>query len=101
MTVIEVPYLGDLLDKLEYDTVYHEHLSYFSMMALRRLCDSVGLTIQRVERLGVHGGSLRLTFQSSAAGGNHCDAALAMIASEHSRGLGEAGRYFQLTRGPG
>jgi hypothetical protein len=96
VTVIEVPYLGDLLDKLEYDTVYHEHLSYFSMMALRRLCDSVGLTIQRVERLGVHGGSLRLTFQSSAARGNHCDAALAMIASERSRGLGEPGRYFQF-----
>ncbi|RMD84190.1 MAG: class I SAM-dependent methyltransferase [Candidatus Dadabacteria bacterium] len=60
LVVIEVPYLGDLLDRLEYDTVYHEHLCYFSVSALMRACEAAGLSVRRIEHLEVHGGSLRL-----------------------------------------
>src|SRR6185436_16881220 len=58
--VIEVPYLKDLIDFVEFDTIYHEHLCYFSLTALTQLFQRHGLTVQDVERLPIHGGSLRL-----------------------------------------
>jgi SAM-dependent methyltransferase len=58
--VIEVPYVKDLIDSCEFDTIYHEHLSYFSITALSRLFERHNLMIQDVERLSIHGGSLRL-----------------------------------------
>lgn len=60
IAVIEVPYLKDLLDHAEFDTIYHEHLCYFSLTALSRLFEQHGLTIVDVERLSIHGGSLRV-----------------------------------------
>ena len=60
LVIIEVPYLRELLDRLEYDTIYHEHLCYFSVTTLLRLCDVVGLSVIRMDRIPVHGGSLRI-----------------------------------------
>ncbi|MGO8974125.1 MAG: methyltransferase domain-containing protein [Steroidobacteraceae bacterium] len=57
---MEVPYLGELVDKLEFDTIYHEHLCYFSATALDRLFARHALLLSDVERLPIHGGSLRL-----------------------------------------
>jgi SAM-dependent methyltransferase len=61
IAVIEVPYVKDMLDRCEFDTVYHEHLCYFSATALCRLFERHGLTAADVERVPVHGGSLRLS----------------------------------------
>ncbi len=58
--VVEAPYLGDLIDHVEFDTIYHEHLCYFSLTALVKLFQSHGLEIVDVERLDIHGGSLRI-----------------------------------------
>ena len=58
--VMEVPYLVDLLDRVEYDTIYHEHLSYFALAPLARLLASGGLSVFDVKRVAVHGGSLRV-----------------------------------------
>jgi hypothetical protein len=58
---IEVPYLKDMLDKGEFDTIYHEHLFYFSVTALDRLFARNGLQVADVERIPIHGGSLRIT----------------------------------------
>lgn len=58
--VIEVPYLVDLIQKSEFDTIYHQHLCYFSVTALDRLFRSHGLYLNDVRRLSIHGGSLRL-----------------------------------------
>jgi SAM-dependent methyltransferase len=58
--VIEVPYVMDMIAAGEFDTVYHEHLSYFSLTALNELFTRNGLTIQRLERLAIHGGTLRI-----------------------------------------
>jgi len=60
VVVIEVPYVKDLIDRCEFDTIYHEHLCYFSLTALDRLFWRHGLVIQDVERIPIHGGSLRL-----------------------------------------
>ncbi len=60
MAVIEVPYLKEMMDQCEFDTIYHEHLCYFSLTTLDRLFQRHGLVIEDVERLPIHGGSLRL-----------------------------------------
>jgi SAM-dependent methyltransferase len=60
VAVIEVPYVRDLIAQLEFDTVYHEHFSYYSVSAVATLCRRHGLTITDVELLPIHGGSLRL-----------------------------------------
>ncbi len=59
--LIEVPYVKDLVERCEFDTIYHEHLSYFSVTALDRLFAAGGLTLEDVERVDIHGGSLRAT----------------------------------------
>lgn len=60
IVVLEVPYVKDLIDHVEFDTIYHEHLCYFSLTALNRLFGFNGLRIYDVERLPIHGGSLRV-----------------------------------------
>lgn len=57
---VEAPYLRDLIDHIEFDTIYHEHLCYFSLTALKRLFLRHKLAIVDVERLAIHGGSLRI-----------------------------------------
>jgi SAM-dependent methyltransferase len=60
VAVIEVPYVKDMLDHCEFDTIYHEHLCYFSLTALDRCFDRHGLVTRDVVRVPIHGGSLRL-----------------------------------------
>ncbi|MBW2737488.1 MAG: class I SAM-dependent methyltransferase [Deltaproteobacteria bacterium] len=60
IAVIEVPYLRDLIDHCEFDTIYHEHLCYFSVTALDHLFRRHSLYLNQVKRLSIHGGSLRL-----------------------------------------
>lgn len=60
VAVIEVPYAVDLVDHGEFDTIYHQHLCYFSVTALDRLFRRHGLYLNRVVRTAIHGGSLRL-----------------------------------------
>jgi SAM-dependent methyltransferase len=59
--VMETPYLRDLVERLEFDTIYHEHLFYYSLTALERLLRRHGLATIAVEHLAIHGGSLRVT----------------------------------------
>jgi SAM-dependent methyltransferase len=63
--VIEAPYVKDLLDGCEFDTIYHEHLCYFSLTALDEVFTRHGLTVEHVERVDIHGGSLRLFLRSA------------------------------------
>lgn len=58
--VIEVPYVKDLIDHVEFDTIYHEHLCYFSSTALARAFQRHGLILMDIELIPIHGGSLRL-----------------------------------------
>jgi hypothetical protein len=55
-----VPYIADLISHCEFDTIYHQHLCYFSATALDRLFRRHGLYLNEVRRLPIHGGSLRL-----------------------------------------
>jgi SAM-dependent methyltransferase len=60
VAVIECPYVVDLVDHVEFDTIYHQHLCYFSITALDKLFRQHGLFLNDVKRTAIHGGSLRL-----------------------------------------
>jgi hypothetical protein len=62
--ILEFPYLIDFIEKGEWDTVYFEHLSYFSIKPLSKLCQSVGLTVLDVQKFDIHGGTVRVTIGS-------------------------------------
>jgi SAM-dependent methyltransferase len=60
LAIIEVPYVKEMIDQCEFDTIYHEHLCYFSLTALDKLFRRHSLRISAVELLEIHGGSLRV-----------------------------------------
>jgi SAM-dependent methyltransferase len=60
VAIIEVPYLGELISNVEFDTIYHEHFSYFSLTAIDILCRRQALEIAGVDQVPIHGGSVRL-----------------------------------------
>lgn len=68
IAIIEVPYVKDLIDRCEFDTIYHEHLSYFSLTALDHLVQRHNLEITKVDRVDIHGGSLRVFIQKQQSG---------------------------------
>lgn len=67
VAVIEIPYVVDLVDHCEFDTIYHQHLCYFSVTALDRLFRRHGLFLNRILRTSIHGGSLRLFVEKHEA----------------------------------
>ena len=60
VAVIEFAYAIDTVDHTEFDQIYHEHRCYFSLTAFQKLCTQCELAVMRVERLPMHGGSLRV-----------------------------------------
>ena len=92
MAVIEVPYVKDMIDHVEFDTIYHEHLCYFSLTALDRLTQRHGLLITDAERLAIHGGSLRL-FVGKGRDKPRSDAVTKLLADELEWGVDRAGFY--------
>ncbi len=65
---IEVPHLLNLIERVEFDTIYHEHYSYFSLLAAERVLSAHGLAVFDVEELPTHGGSLRIWANHAAVG---------------------------------
>ena len=57
---LEFPHLRRLMEQTQFDTIYHEHFSYFSLVTIERLVSRHGLKLVDVEELGTHGGSLRV-----------------------------------------
>ncbi|EMJ94903.1 methionine biosynthesis protein MetW-like protein [Leptospira kirschneri str. JB] len=59
VVVIESSYLGDMVDNMVFDFIYHEHLSYFSILPLIKFFDSFGLRLIHLQHVGTKGGSFR------------------------------------------
>lgn len=91
IVVVEVPYLKDLLDHVEFDTIYHEHLCYFSLSALLRLFEQHGLAIVDVERMKIHGGSLRVI--ATHAGAEAVQPSVLHLLAEESAWVRDARSY--------
>jgi hypothetical protein len=83
----EFPHLLRLLDGLQYDTIYHEHFSYFSLGTILEIVRAHGLDVYDVEELWTHGGSLRVYAQHE--GGPHPTSAAVprLLANEEREGL--------------
>ena len=90
VAVIEVPYLRDFIDHCEFDTIYHEHMCYFSVTAASRLFARQGLMLTDVRRLPTHGGSLRMFVQRS---GPPSGAVRRLLAEEEAIGVGSESYY--------
>jgi hypothetical protein len=93
MVIVEAPYVGEMLDRLEYDTIYHEHLSYFSIGALARLAEEAGLSLVRVDHVAIHGGSLRAHLGHRAAWPSHGAEVVTAIARERAHGFADPATY--------
>lgn len=90
---VEVPHLQRLLTGAEFDTVYHEHYSYFTLGFLSRLFEASRLRVFDVEHLETHGGSLRVFACHQASGHPTSEAVGATIAAERAAGLETASAY--------
>lgn len=93
VAVIEVPYVKDLLDRGEFDTIYHEHLCYFSATALDRLFGAHRMVLADIERLPIHGGSLRLTVAQQGQA-DRSQAVRALLDEEASWGVNRLEPYL-------
>ncbi|MBS0564833.1 MAG: methyltransferase domain-containing protein [Proteobacteria bacterium] len=84
---VEFPHLLNLIAKVQFDTIYHEHYTYLSLLAVERIFAAAGLRVFDVDKLETHGGSLRVF--ACLAGAAHPEAApvAALRAEEHAAGL--------------
>lgn len=96
--VMEFPYLLDLLDKNEFDTIYHEHLSYFSFKPLNVLFEKHNLKIINIKRIPVHGGSVRIYVAKKSSLLNQEKTVLEFINQEKLRKLDKKSTYEDFTR---
>jgi hypothetical protein len=90
VAVIECPHVCELIRRCEFDTIYHEHHCYFSVTALRPLFRRHGLSLNDVQPLSIHGGSLRL-FVSHQPG--ESERVSAIVAQEERHDLHRAQGY--------
>ena len=98
VAVIEVPYVKNLVDQGEFDTIYHEHLAYFSLTALQRLIERHGLMIHDAERIAIHGGSLRLVVARAARRLRLSARTAALLREEADWGVDRPDFYLGLAR---
>jgi SAM-dependent methyltransferase len=91
---IEFPHVMHLIDDVEFDTIYHEHFSYFSLLAVEPVFQKHGLVVVDVEELPVHGGSLRVWL--AHAGTTAVTSAVTELrAVERAHGLADLGTYLR------
>jgi predicted TPR repeat methyltransferase len=94
VVTMEFPHLLRLMEDNQFDTIYHEHFSYFSVLTIEQIFARHGLTIFDVEELWTHGGSLRIYARHSAEGGRPVEPRVAnLLAREKIAGLGRLETY--------
>ena len=81
---VEAPYMKDLIDDLEFDTIYHEHLSYFSVTAAKSLFERHGLSLNRLRHFPIHGGTFRFTLGRNV---DVSDGVRALLIEDRAAGL--------------
>jgi hypothetical protein len=90
--VMETPYVREMLDKVEFDTIYHEHLFYYSLTSLEALFNRHGLTATGVKHVPIHGGTLQVTAMR-AGEGQRSPEVDALLARERDWGVRELDAY--------
>jgi SAM-dependent methyltransferase len=95
--IFEFPYLPDLLENTEFDTIYHEHVFYFSLSAIKILAERAGLALYDVSKQDIHGGSVRVFLQKEK---NHVvsNSLQHMLAEEQKYGITDSRLYRNFGR---
>ena len=91
---IEIPHLLKLIQGREYDTIYHEHFSYLSLLTTQRVLAEAGLTVVDVEELPSHGGSLRTWSTPTGNAGDPSASVAKVLADEAAAGLDTLEGHF-------
>jgi hypothetical protein len=87
LVTLEFPHLLRLIERRQYDTIYHEHFSYLSLLTSSRALETAGLRVVDVEELSTHGGSLRVHARPAEAAGEPSARVKAVLDLEESAGL--------------
>lgn len=93
VAVIEVPYVVDLVDHCEFDTIYHQHLCYFSVTALDKLFRRHSLFLNHIKHVPIHGGSLRLFVEPREA---VSESVQLLLTEEANRGVDQSNYYHDF-----
>jgi len=93
VVTVEFPHLLQLVAQRQFDTVYHEHFSYFSLHTVQRIFAAHGLRIWDVEELPTHGGSLRLWASQDGANHQQTRAVPELLAKESAAGMTDMDYY--------
>lgn len=97
VVTIEFPHLMRLMDENQFDTIYHEHFSYFSFLTSEKIFAAHGMTLFDVEELPTHGGSLRIYAQHTENNSRPVSArAMELRAREEKAGLSRLESYAQF-----
>jgi C-methyltransferase C-terminal domain/Putative zinc binding domain/Methyltransferase domain len=103
LVTLEFPHLLRLIEHRQYDTIYHEHFSYLSLLTSSRALASGGLRVVDVDELETHGGSLRVYARPEEGAGEPASSVKAVLAAEEAAGLhtlagheGFAGEVLQI-----
>jgi 2-polyprenyl-3-methyl-5-hydroxy-6-metoxy-1,4-benzoquinol methylase len=87
LVTLEFPHLLRLIERRQYDTIYHEHFSYLSLLTATRALATAGLRVVDVDELGTHGGSLRVHARPQESAGEPSARVSAVLAAEEGAGL--------------
>ncbi|MPZ48193.1 MAG: methyltransferase domain-containing protein [Dehalococcoidia bacterium] len=98
LVCMQVPHLLELVRGSEFDTIYHEHVSYFSLRAIQRAFADAGLTLYDVRRLPVHGGTIRVYARKASANPEPTPALLDLLYTETVEGLNDIETYEDFAR---
>lgn len=94
VATFEFPHLLNLVQFNQFDTIYHEHFSYLSLITVTRIFEANGLTVFDLEELPTHGGSLRVFAQRTQTSRRPASPEVArMLAVEHAAGMAQPGFY--------
>lgn len=91
---MEFPHVLQLIQQNQFDTIYHEHFSYFSFLTVEKIFATHGLTLFDVEELSTHGGSLRIYGRHSDRDGKISDRVTELKAKEIQAGLNQIETYL-------
>ena len=105
LVTLEFPHLLRLIERRQYDTIYHEHYQYLSLLTAARALATAGLTVVDVDELATHGGSLRVHARPAGNAGEPSATVKAVLDAEEAAGLhtldghaGFAGEVHQIRR---
>lgn len=90
---VEFPHLLNLIEQTQFDTIYHEHYSYLSLLACEQIFAAHGMRVFDVEELPTHGGSLRLFVCHNAADYDPCEGLEIIRQKEKNAGIGKLATY--------